>query len=159
MTIRGQVGVGNRSAVVQLTGARGSATIDSAAVRTEFLNNRRCVFPMQGAPVPMNGNPVRWPRGCVSYCESLCGNTAGCIGFSIHSDRAPNMASCKLKNCTTGFQLSAGFEFFQLEAGGSFTSAGALAPPGNVPGMPPVHNANQCDIVFNNGTSMVPVAL
>ena len=159
MTIRGQVGVGNRTAVVQLIGPAGTATIESAAVRTEFLDNRRCMFPMQGAPIPMNGNAVRWPRHCTSYCEELCTNTTGCIGFNMHSDRAPNMASCKLKNCTTDFELSGGFEFFQREANGSFVAAGALAPPGNVPGMPPVRNANQCDMDYINGTAMLPAAL
>jgi hypothetical protein len=44
MTIRGQINVGNRTAVVTLTGPAGSGTIDSAAVRTEFLSNRRCMY-------------------------------------------------------------------------------------------------------------------
>jgi hypothetical protein len=44
MTIRGQINMGNRTAVVTLTGPAGSGTIDSAAVRTEFLSNRRCMY-------------------------------------------------------------------------------------------------------------------
>lgn len=43
MTIRGQINTGNRTAIVTLTGASGSGTIDNAAVRTEFLSNRRCM--------------------------------------------------------------------------------------------------------------------
>lgn len=44
MTIRGQINMGNRTAVLTLTGPAGSGTIDSAAVRTEFLSNRRCMY-------------------------------------------------------------------------------------------------------------------
>ena len=159
MTIRGQIGTGNRTASVSLTGADGSATIDGAAVRTEFMDNRRCMYPMGGSPLPMNGEAVPWPRGCVSHCEALCANTTGCVGFTIHNDKAPAMASCALKNCTTGFVPSGGYEFFRLEANGTFVSAGALAPPGTVPGMPPVPDANQCDMELSNGTSTYPVEM
>lgn len=70
--------------------------------------------PMNGAPIPMNGAATPWPRGCVSHCESVCSSTAGCVGFTMHSDKPPNMASCELKNCTTDFELVNGFELYQV---------------------------------------------
>jgi hypothetical protein len=114
-------------------------------------------YPLNGAPIPINGEATPWPRGCVSHCESVCASTPGCTGFTLHSDKPPNMASCQLKNCSTDFELASGFEYFQRFPNGTFGSAGPLAPPQALPGMTPPVDPNACSLTYaSNGSIMLP---